>query len=285
VSRIADLFEQLRDCLATTDRNNMFHRYVSPVISAKDVESIAVRGSRTSRRQRLALAWNLFCYEPGRSLLRWIRLTAARIARPIMTATQARGPLVAFVGPDGAGKSTLCEALARDRELRARVIYLGAYGKSLATSGGRSNRGLPGAARRCYTYMRRVVAVRGRLCSALFQSLRGRLVIFDRYVYDSWINRKPAGVWQRFRWSLLNAAWPTPDLVILLDAPGKVLFARKHEHTIEWLEQQRASYRSLAMTLPQMIIVDAEQSAAAVTSSVIEAINEGRVDILPSDKR
>src|SRR5260370_6275041 len=38
---------------------------------------------------------------------------------------------------------------------------------------------------------------------------------------------------------------PWPDAILLLDAPGQVLYSRKHEHTPELLERLRRRYAEL----------------------------------------
>ena len=98
------------------------------------------------------------------------------------------------------------------------------------------------------------------------------MVIFDRFVYDSWLNPKPSSLMSRLRRALLESGWPTPDLVILLDAPGEILYARKQEHSPEWLEDQRQRYRRLAPRVPQMKIVDGTRPEIEVRHEVTQLI-------------
>ena len=91
------------------------------------------------------------------------------------------------------------------------------------------------------------------------------LVLFDRYAYDA---RLPmphnAGRRSRFRRAILTRSLPTPDLVVVLDAPAAVLVARRAEHPIEAIEAQRRRYLELAASLPDGVVLDATADADAV---------------------
>jgi thymidylate kinase len=63
-------------------------------------------------------------------------------------------------------------------------------------------------------------------------------------------------------------AYPKPDLVICLDAPGHVLYARKHEASPEWLERRRHQYLQLADVLPEFVVVDVDRPLDAVARDV-----------------
>ncbi|MFQ6113707.1 MAG: hypothetical protein ACE5NG_06400, partial [bacterium] len=94
----------------------------------------------------------------------------------------------------------------------------------------------------------------------------------DRYLYDLYVAPPGRTFGKRLgRWLRLRTC-PSPDLVILLDAPGEVLYARKHEHSPEWLEGRRQTFLALKDKIPNMIIVDATQSAEAVYREVISII-------------
>jgi thymidylate kinase len=106
--------------------------------------------------------------------------------------------------------------------------------------------------------------------------VRGRLILFDRYVYDRQLNASgKRSLKTRARRWLLSVAAPRPDLVVFLDAPGEVLYARKGEHSPEILEQQRQHYLGLREHIPQMVVVDATRDAEYVRRSVTALIWRG----------
>ena len=62
------------------------------------------------------------------------------------------------------------------------------------------------------------------------------------------------------------------DLVIYLAAHDEVLFARKHEGTIELLEERRLAYLDLQDKFPHFTIVDVTQAEDAVFDEVQKLI-------------
>ena len=98
------------------------------------------------------------------------------------------------------------------------------------------------------------------------------MVLFDRYMYDAPGNNRRLSLKSRLRRWMLVAIAPEPNLVVFLDAPGAVLYARKGEHSPEILEQQRQHYLSLQQQLPQMVVVDATNTAEQVRRKVTALI-------------
>jgi thymidylate kinase len=112
-----------------------------------------------------------------------------------------------------------------------------------------------------------------RYGTSYYHIARGRLLLFDRYIYDGQLDasRKRSLKTRARRW-LLSAAAPTPDLVVFLDAPGELLYARKGEHSPDILEQQRQHYLGLREHIPQMVVVDATRDAEQVRRTVTTLI-------------
>jgi thymidylate kinase len=110
------------------------------------------------------------------------------------------------------------------------------------------------------------------------EELRGRVVIFDRHFFIDYHAADIAGDERTLRrrihgWTLEHL-YPRPDLVIFLDAPAEVLFARKGEGTLESLERRRQDYLSLAPLVRRFEVVDASQPLDAVTADVLRLVTE-----------
>lgn len=209
---------------------------------------------------------------------------------------------VALVGADGAGKSTISSLLeTADLPAPVKRIYMGvnldASTLMLPTTrlllaakqrrGGRpdlvgtppaARGGLAGSARSTARmtvwmleeWLRQLVAWR--------YSRAGYLVVFDRHFladyYHSDIDphgtRRSAG--RTLHGWMLQHAYPRPDLVVCLDAPGSVLHARKPEASVQWLERRRQDYLRLADAVPAFVVVDADRPVDAVLAEVVDAI-------------
>jgi hypothetical protein len=187
-----------------------------------------------------------------------------RVSGKVLRWSRRRGLRVAVLAPDGAGKSTLTRGIEGRFYFPVRSINMGLY----QVPRPRGTRHLPGLG------LARQLARQwvGWLQGAYHQR-RGRLVLFDRYAYDALLPT-------RFRYSrlgrarrwLLAHACPAPELVVLLDAPGEVLYERKGEKSAGLLEKQRQAYRALLSRLPRAVMVDASREVEQVRPEVTAII-------------
>lgn len=175
-----------------------------------------------------------------------------------------RGVAVAVIGPDGAGKTTLVEALRRELPLGVDVLYMGLTGGRLPRADALRIPGLVLASRLAILWVRYGVG--------LAQRLRRHVVVFDRYVLDGTVPSGAAlGPLARASRRLQAAACPRPDLVLLLDASGGTLHRRSGEYDASTLETWRAAYARLRDT-PGVAVIDAEQPADAVRREALTLV-------------
>jgi thymidylate kinase len=180
-----------------------------------------------------------------------------------------RGLLVALLGPDGAGKSTLSRGIRESFFFPVRFVYMGVGTGGLSRLAAR----LTIFHRPPFTYFAFVSTLWVRYLTGLFYRWQGRLVIFDRYTYDALLPM-PGGVSTLKRRALDIQAWicPPPDLILILDVPGEVMFQRKGEFSSEHLEAQRQMLLSLKQRLPSVEVIDGTQPLDAVRSDAIQRI-------------
>jgi thymidylate kinase len=195
------------------------------------------------------------------------------------------------MGPDGAGKSTLVTRLPAVLGHRSVVIYMGVNPEStthcLPTMRWAQRRGMaarggdplasgppPSALRSAVTHVHRLADLAYRFGVGWRASRRGAVVIFDRYVYDARIDvlLGSRSLQSRLFARAVTRWFPAPDLLLVLDAPSEVLYARKREHPVAWLDQLRAAYGALVRAAPDGALIDTAQPADRVLETAAAQI-------------
>ncbi|MGC1424030.1 MAG: hypothetical protein WA354_22290 [Terracidiphilus sp.] len=194
------------------------------------------------------------------------------------------GGWIAIMGPDGAGKSVVIDAIqqqfrfAYDKvkcfHLRPKSLRRGAATQQVVTNphGKPPRSPLLSVLKILFMMADYWLGYALQIAPAM---RRSQLIVFDRYIYDLLVDSKRV----RYggpQWLLRLAAClvPHPDMVILLDAPPDVLWARKREVPFDEVMRQRDEYCKLARSLPFATIVNAAQPLSDVIRDVDCAIVE-----------
>lgn len=194
---------------------------------------------------------------------------AARLAKSLSSRVREtrlrRGISVALLGPDGAGKSTLAAGIERTFVFPVRQVYMGLTGGMLRHV---DRLRVPGVVR-----VGRLAVIWCRYLLAQYHLVRGRLVVFDRYIYDAEVPTPyPLSLADRVgRW-IDGRCCPAPDLILLLDAPGSVMHERKPQYTPETIENWRQHFLRLRQRHPRMQVIDTTRGIDEVRNQATDLI-------------
>jgi thymidylate kinase len=205
-------------------------------------------------RPALVRAWRWS--RPGRYLLADARNSADRVRHAARCVVRPTGISVAIIGPDGAGKTTLAEGLRATLPFPSSYVYMGVWREY---PWDRWLRYLPGA-----RLTQRILRLLARSLQAWFHCARGRVVLLDRFTYDALLPSPVLDRRGRITVALVRRVGAEPQLVLILDAPAEVMFARKGEQGVEELERRRRSYLDVGRTRADTAVIDATQPVQAV---------------------
>ena len=219
---------------------------------------------------------------------------------------------VALIGADGAGKTTIGRRLEHCLPLPAKYLYMGvnldSSNRMLPTtrlirwmkrlSGAKPDTAGPpdpdrvspktkGMLRRVASGLRSGLSLANRMCEEWFRQglawyyqFRGQIVLFDRhyfsdyYAYDIAAGNGGRPLGRRIHGFMLKYLYPKPNLIIYLDAPAELLFARKGEGTLKALEHRRQEYLQMRDLVKHFAVVDGSQPVDAVVSEVSGLIED-----------
>jgi len=205
----------------------------------------------------------------------------AEAGRALGRVLRPTGMAVAFIGPDGSGKSSLIERVTADLRpvfrrtmtlhLRPRLLASGVGSAPVAETHALPARCVAASLAKLACFVADYLA--GYALRLLPFLVRSGLVAFYRYFHDLLADPK------RYRYgapmALARAAtWlvPEPGLWLVLDAPAAVLQERKREVGEKESALQRRAYLALAARVGDAVVIDASRGQAAVATDATGAI-------------
>ncbi len=277
--------ERLRTHLQAAGLQKIFDALAADFERACSDPSFVAGMRRRALRVVLKKPANFFT---AKIMLPWRRFKSAFAGPP-------RGVLIAFLGPDGTGKSTMIKAVKehlRRYALGAEVAYMGPWGGSvlnlrkiffwLNPSPYRSDykAWYAGKLKEKPGPLRGVARIKFMFRSGLYYAMlivemwtrwrvrvlprlrRQKIVLGDRYIHDilTGYKNRPMDYHVGLRQKLC-ARYPAPNIGILLDSSPEIIFKRKPQLDREQLARGRELYRQVAQEYG-FITLDTSDSVA-----------------------
>ena len=197
----------------------------------------------------------------------------AALATHVPLGLRRSGPVVAFLGPDGAGKGTVIDAVRATIPVASHVCYLGSKGVGGSAIPARARRRLPLRVREPLFVLKKLLGAGRILGHAYARAWCGSIVLCDRHPLEALATRpRITAAARRLEHVLLLRVLPTPDLIVVLDAPTEILLARKPEHPEAVIERWRAGYRDAFASFEETTFCSTDRSLDAVAATVREQI-------------
>lgn len=195
-----------------------------------------------------------------RERLRALGYRLVRLARKPLLISRRRGISLALLGPNGVGKSTAAAAVQSSFPFESRVVYMGIWKAADRARGG---------VRAMVEILARPLTIWRRYLVAQYHLMRGRLVIFDRYVYEALLPPRPPLVAAKraYFWVLAHSI-PGAQVAAVLDAAGSVAYGRKQENPPDELEAERRMYARLPTRVRSIELIDAGTDPDTVRAEV-----------------
>ncbi len=210
---------------------------------------------------------------------RWnhLRYWCSELARRSRRIAQPTGLHIAFLGPDGAGKSTLVGLTVSGLGAAFRQSTVFHFRPQLVPKRNTPNQTTMPHSQAPYSLIRSLVMltfhcadfVLGYVLKVWPTLIRSTLIIFDRYYHDILVDpfRYRLRLPSRIAWWLERIV-PEPAMVFALAASAEHIWKRKQEISFATLTQQCDAYRTVAAQMPNALLLDAGCTAEQLSDQV-----------------
>ena len=195
-----------------------------------------------------------------------------------------QGYLVAFIGVDGAGKSSTIDYLLGLDYFKVTGIKRVYFGNNEYWIPG-VTWGLQNAKNRWLKIFFALLAHTDKSLRSLiayYYVKRGFIVVADRFYYDDFIGyemtkkdvRATKSIFKKFyRYIFKPRIWIKPDMTIFLDVSPKVAYSRKQDYSFEMMLEVNRVYKEYMPSVDNVVIVDTDKEQKIVYDKVVSTIS------------
>ncbi|MDZ7363068.1 MAG: hypothetical protein ONB46_20450 [candidate division KSB1 bacterium] len=103
--------------------------------------------------------------------------------------------------------------------------------------------------------------------------LRRKIIVIDRFYYDSLAHYSLTGCRERFYLTLLKKALPVPDLAMMLLARPQTILQRRPHYDREYIHQLYHRYQQVAQEFPQVMVLRTD-SLQNLTTIILQHVRQ-----------
>ena len=195
-----------------------------------------------------------------------------------------KGYLVAFIGVDGAGKSSTVDyicSLDYFKFTGVKRVYFGNNEYQIPALSFLLNKKYKNNYIRLFINGLTLIDRKFRIYIAKYYMIMGNIVVADRYYYDNIIAQKinknfnkKRNIFKRIflRLFQVNDIVRTPDLTIFLDVSPDVAYQRKQDYSYEKMIEVNKAYKNYMYGVEKVKIINADKTQKEIYYEVVDEI-------------
>lgn len=252
------------------------------IINAKDWD-VLQKKYKTKILNNVQVDYKLLFQQKFQKIINLARRVKNKLFKAPSYKIRKQGYLVAFIGVDGAGKSSTIDYLLGLDYFKITGIKRVYFGNNEYWIPG-VTWGLQNAKNKWLKMFFAILAHFDRSFRSLiayYYVKRGFIVVADRFYYDNFIGqemtkkdvRPTKSIFKKFyRYIFKPRIWIKPDKTVFLDVSPDVAYSRKQDYSYEMMLVVNKAYKYYMSTVNNVVIVNADSDQDVIYNEVVSHI-------------